>query len=197
MSFWSGVFGGGSDASNSAQQYLSQIPQVAHDAFDPYINMGQTAGNIAQDQYASMAQDPQAYINAIMAGYQPSEGYQYQQQQLTDQAQNAAAAGGYTGTESDYQKQMEITQGLLGEDMQQWLNNVMGAQQKGLGGEQQMYNIGYGASGQEANMLAGGLGQQAQAAYAGGASDAMQKNALFNSLMGLGAGVLGYGMGVY
>jgi hypothetical protein len=183
MSLWTTLFGGGGDPAAAAQPYLEQIPGVSHDIYDPYITRGGAAGDVLSEQYGRMAQDPTAFINALMEGYKPSEGYQFQQEQMGRAAANTAAAGGMRGTPQDQLQQQQITQGLLGQDMQQYLSNVLGAQQTGLTGEQGLYGIGFDASKGLGADLTNVLGQQAGLAFQGARERAAQPG-LFGKLTG-------------
>ena len=84
--------------------------------------------------YGDMAGDPQEYINKIMRGYTPSEGYKYKEGRMRDEARSAAASGGFSGTNFDEERRANMIRGLLGEDQQQYLGNVGGAHQAGMSG---------------------------------------------------------------
>lgn len=163
-----------------AMPYLNRIPGEAERYLSPYLQQGQQgqqeaqnvynrmyneAGatpdlyanhginfNEAPEGYARMSRDPMAYINDIMRGYTPSEGYKYRENRALQEMRNAAAAGGFRGTEADRENQARTVSGILGEDMQQWLQNVMGAQGGGMAGEER--RIGRLQAGLQ-NMLAG------------------------------------------
>lgn len=189
MSWMSKAFGGGSSYSNpadAAMPYLEEVPGYVDEYYNPYITMGQTAGNTAQGQYQKMATDPAAFANELMASYEPSEWYNYQSDQMTDQAAASAAAGGFTGTEQDMQNQNEMIQGLSSKDMQTWMNYVMQLLGGGLQGEQAMYNTGYNASNQAADAMIGNANAQAGLAYKGqsneNAYNQSQSNAFMNAL---------------
>lgn len=152
MGWMNDVFGGSySNPADASQPYLDKIPDYVTQYMQPYINIGQTAGNIAQDQYAKLASDPYAVYNEAYTNYNSSPWYNYQSDQMQKAAQNSAAAGGYAGTEADYTKQMAVQNALLDEDFSKYLNYIMQLQNTGLAGEQQMYNTGYGASSQSLN----------------------------------------------
>ncbi len=191
MSWLSRLMGSGqSNPANAAMPYYKQVPDVAHQTYDPYIQRGQQAGSIAQGQYDAMSQDPTSFINKLMEAYKPSEGYKFKQDELGRAAANTAAAGGMRGTPQDQENQMKITQGLLGEDMQQWLQNLLGVQQTGLTGEQNMYNTGFGASSAMGGDIMNALGTQGSLAYQGQANQNQSANDLFKALMG-GIGAIG------
>lgn len=138
--------GGYNNPASSGQSYLDKIPGYVDTYMQPYINMGQTAGGIAQGQYAQMASDPTQFYNDIYDTYEPSSYYQYQSDQLGQEQANTAAAGGFSGTTNDQNAQMTTQNALLNQDWNQYLNQVLGIQGSGLQGEQQMYNTGFNAS---------------------------------------------------
>jgi len=146
MSFYDSMFGSSSNPYDAAKPYLNQMPSYIDKYMNPYINMGQTAGNIAQTQYGQMAQDPSAYYNSIFQSYEPSDYYKYMSDQLGKTQSATAAAGGFSGTESDINNQMTTKNALMSKDWQDYLNNLLNIQGTGLQGEQQMYTTGYGAS---------------------------------------------------
>lgn len=191
MSWLSSIFGSGNNnPANKAMPYFQQIPGIAHQTYDPYVQQGQEAGKIAQGQYSQMAQDPTAFINHLMEGYKPSEGYQYNQKEMMNAANNSAAAGGMVGTPQDQIGREKLTQGLLSQDMQQWLNNLMGAQGVGLQGEQNMYNTGAQASGAMGSDIMNAMGTQGSLAFQGQANQNQSRNDLLKAFMG-GAGAIG------
>lgn len=148
-------------AREEANRYLEQIPGIARGELNPYITRGTAAQEAALEQYNRMSANPMDYINQIIAGYKPSEGYKFREGQALDAARNAAAQGGLVGTRYDQQQRAALVNGLLGEDMQQWLGNVMGAQGVGLAGQQHVADTGFGASSDLANILASSLSERA------------------------------------
>ena len=170
--------------------YFQGIPNIAHETFDPYINLGQQAGGVAQGQFGQMAQDPMAFINKIMEGYNPSEGYKFQKDELSRAAANTAAAGGMAGTMQDTENQSKLVQGLLSEDMQNWLNNVLGTQKTGLEGETNMYNTGFNASNAMGSDIMNALGTQGSLAFQGQANKNQSMNDFIKALLG-GVGAIG------
>lgn len=190
MAFLGGIFGGGADPMSAANKYLEQIPDIQRQYLEPFINRAGSAGDIMSEQFGRMAQDPTAMLNQLMEGYEPSKGYQFQQDQMSQAAANTAAAGGLRGSPQEQAQQQSITQGLLSQDMQNWLKNAMGLQSEGLQGESGLYRGGLGAAGNLADSLSNVLGTQAQMGY----RDALQRNQgpmdIFRGLLG-GLGTLG------
>ncbi len=180
MSWLSKLFGGGGENANpmnDANQYLNQIPGVAHQGYDDYINQGKDASGKTKTAYEDMMNDPTGFINKLMEGYKPSEGYQFQKEQLTKELGNTAAAGGVAGTPMDQMNQGQGVQKLLSGDMQQFLQNVLGRYDKGLEGEEGVATRGYDASGKLTDALGGALNQQGGLAFQNAQANNAQNNA--------------------
>jgi hypothetical protein len=195
MGILDSLFGGGkkNNPMEEANKYLSQIPGVGHQYYDPFINQGQAAGQKAQSQYDMLLADPVGFINKLMEGYKPSEGYKFANEELTRGMGNTAAAGGIAGTPLDQMNQAKGTQGLLSKDMQQFLQNVLGRYDIGLGGEQGIANQGFQASGSLADLLGGALNQQGGLAFQNAQNQNSNRNDIFGTLgkaLGVGAGAL-------
>lgn len=190
MSILDSIFGGKKeDPMKEANKYLGQIPGVAHQGYDPYVNAGQDASGRTKSTYESLMSDPSAFINSLMKNYQPSEGYQFQKGQLMKDMGNTAAAGGIAGTPLDQMNQAEGAQGLLSKDMQQFLQNVLGVFNTGLGGEEGIATRGYDASGKLTDAVGSSLNQQGGLAF----QNAQQNNSdrgtwIQNLAKALGAG---------
>ena len=176
----------GKDPAAEGKPFYDQIPGMAQEYYQPKIDSGQQAGAQTQDIYQQMGNDPQAFMNALMSSYKPSEGYKYQQGLLTDAMSNTAAAGGYAGTPYDQRRQAEQTQGMLGQDMQQFLRNLLGVQGAGLGGMDEEAMRGQNAGDSLFGYQTGNMQQQGDAAVAA----QQRKNDNWGALMGMlgGAG---------
>lgn len=196
MALFPTLFGRKRNPEQEANRYLEQIPGIGRESFNPFIQQGQQAQEALSPIYGQMAQNPMDYLNQILGGYQPSAGYQYKQKQLMDTARNAAAAGGYAGTPYDQREQTELVNSLLGQDMQQFLQNVLGIQGAGIGGYEGAVGRGYESSGMLADLLSGKLGSQAGLAYQGAqqnnANRSQRTNAALNMIaQGLSAAATG------
>ncbi len=206
-SFNPGNFNPGPNPANAAMPYLNQVPALGRQYYEPYINEAQQASGIANPIYNQMAQNPNAYIgslgqqqnpvygeptqnptdflNLIMRNYTPSEGYRFKERELTRAAQNSAAQGGFSGTRNAQLEQADIVRGLLGDDSQQFLQNVLnirglqggerqqhlqnasGVQGRGLQGQENRLLRGYESSGNLADFLGSALGTQGSLAFQG------------------------------
>lgn len=192
MSILSKIFGFKNPA-DSAMPYLNQIPGIGQQYYDPFVQSGRTAGTRLEGEYDQLLSDPNAFIDKIMSGYEPSKGFQFQKDLLSKALGSTAAAGGYRGTDFDQLQQGEAIQGLLSKDMQQYLQNVLGAYKTGLEGEQDIYDKGFQASGSLADYLGSALGQQGQVAFQGQAQKNANKAGLFKLLAQALGGAAGLG----
>ncbi len=195
MSILSTIFGGGKNPANAASPYLDKIPQVGHDYYDPYITQGSTAGGTAQRQYDTMTNDPTGFMNKLMESYAPSGAYQYQKGILSKEMGNTAAAGGIAGTPLDQQNQAEGIQGLLSKDMQQYLQNALGIQGRGLQGEETVSERGYNASKGLADIIGGSYNQKGSLAFQGAQQKNSNQNQLLQALAQALGGAAGFTMG--
>ncbi len=194
MSWLSKLFGGDDDnnAMDAANQYLNQIPGVAHEGYDPYVNAGRDASGKTKSKYEELMNDPTGFINKLMQGYKPSEGYQFQKDQLTKELSNTAAAGGVAGTPMDQMNQGAGVQKLLAGDQQQFLQNLLNVLGAGLQGEEGIAGRGFEASGKLTDALGGALNQQGGLAF----NDAQQKNKNKNDIWGMFGKALGGAAGL-
>lgn len=164
---------------NAGMEYFNQIPGAAREHLGPYEGDREDAYNRAggtfdqlynnygdqnqsvyerpginynesPEEYSRMGRNPTQFLDQIMRSYRPSEGYRFREGRLLGAQRNSAAAGGFAGTHSDQERQAEIANGLLGEDMQQYLQNVLGIQGAGLSGEER--RIGRFQRGTESNL---------------------------------------------
>ena len=169
-------------------------------------------------QYGQMAEDPQDFLRQIESGYTPSEGYQYKQNKILQAMRNAAASGGRAGTMLDQEGQGDAVRGLLGEDMQQYLNNVLGIQGGGLSGLERLLGgrergitglagsrereaqRGFEASSGLANILSQNLSERGALGFQGSMADQMRRdskrrdrNQLIGNALGAVSGFFGGG----
>jgi hypothetical protein len=215
-----GLFGGGGRGNpvNGAMDYLNQIPNVAAQNLEPYRQAGPGGNSLASSaygqmhnlyrdlpdlyqnnfpqEYGQMAQNPVDFLNRIQQSYTPSEGYKYREKRLIDEGRSNAAAAGLSGTMGSREVEGNMLNGILSQDMQQYLQNILGIQSSGLSGQERqlagrerrqqfgaagqgealgrsgamgenIYNKGYDAAADIANILGSNLGQQGNYAFQG------------------------------
>lgn len=184
-----GLFGGGGSPADAASGYLSQIPDELKKYLQPYIDRGNQAYGFLNPIFSKMATDPTGYLSGIESQYSKSPDFMRRRDEAEQASRNASAAGGMLGTPNQIQQASQIADSLQGQDMQQWLGNVMGLQNKGLAGESGFEQEGYGASNNLAQALASVLSQRANLAF----QDQAGKNRSASDIFGALAGMLGAG----
>lgn len=174
-----------SNPASHAMGYLNQIPGYLNQYLSPYINAGQNALPILQNQYSQLM-NPN-FINQFGQGFQQSPGFNFQVNQATNAANRAAAAGGMLGSPEEQQNLATTVNGLANQDYYNWLQHAMGAYGMGLQGEQGINQMGFNASNNMAENLSNALMSQANLSYAGQAN----QNEMMGGLLGAGLGALG------
>lgn len=125
----------------------------AFEAFQPFYNQARgyqnpfyKAGTGAIPGYQNWVDrmsDPTQYINNLMNAYQESPWAKFQQQQAIRSGTNAASASGLIGSTPFAQQLEQNASNISSQDMNQWLQNVLGINTQygqGLGNE-----VGFGA----------------------------------------------------
>lgn len=167
------------DPSKGAMGYLEQIPGVITPYFQPYVNAGTTALPMLMEQITKLVNDPAAIMQMLGSGFQESPGYDYQVQQATQAANQAAAAGGMVGSPMEQQQLASSIMGMANQDYYNYLNHIMklyGGGMKGLGG---LTKLGYKAGSTLATDLANVLESQADLSYKAARGQNLAKAGLF------------------
>lgn len=182
-----GIFGNTQDPVKAAMPHLNAIEPQARQGYEPYVQQGQTAGKSNADIYKGMAEDPFEWLNNAFKNYHESEGFKYNEKKLNNQSLATASAGGYVGTPYHQQQQAELINGLMGQDFQNYLSNITGAQNAGLAGQQHQADIGFASNKELQDILASILGLKGELAFKG-ANAANQNN---SDLLKAGIGAIG------
>lgn len=187
----SNLFKGGKNPHEEALPYLNAIPQFGREAYNPFIQQGQYAQNQLTPHYEQFTHNPVDYLNQVLGQYEPSTGYQHRYQQAMKGANAAAASGGFAGNDQDQIARAKLVNSLMGEDQQQFLQNVLGIQGAGIQGLEGQVGRGFQAAGGLADYLGGSYGQLAGSASQGRAQKNASHQALMNALIQAGAGAAG------
>jgi hypothetical protein len=171
----------GKNPAKKAQPYLEKIGPMAEQRYNPYIERGNRAYESLEPLYQRFANNPAEYLNELQQSYKPSTGYAFKEKKALDAARNAAAAGGYSGTPYHQTQAAELAANIGGEDMQQWLQNVLGIQAGGIGGQQGLANQGYESNNALTDILGNTLNQQAGLAFQGQAQRNKNRSDLYNT----------------
>lgn len=194
MSWLSDFFKGGKNPADAAMPFLNQIPGMEKSYLEPYINRGNEAANRLTPQFNQMTQNPADFLEGILKNYEPSRAYQLSRDEALKAAGNTAAAGGMRGSLNDITNESRIADSLLGEDMQRWLQNVLGIQTRGEQGLGHQFDTGFSASTGLSGDLANVLGTQAGLAFQGQANQNQSRNDLLSGLVKALGGVAGFAL---
>jgi hypothetical protein len=197
MGFFADMFGGGQSPSDAARPYFDKIPGQLEGIYGPYMEQGQDAYRRVSPIYDQMMSNPAEYLEKMMGGYTQSKGYGLQRDEALRALGNSAAAGGMRGTLSDMEDSSRLGAALQGQDMQQWLQNVMGIQGQGMGGMQNIYQTGAGMAPSYAGDLSNATSTLGQLAYNDRAQKLQNRGQIFGNvlkMLGTGAGAVIGGM---
>ncbi len=177
-----GLFGDSGAPYQAAMDQYQQYGNRAQGAQNPFLQAGTGAiGNY--QNWLQNQQNPSQFLNNLMGQYQESPWAKYQQQQALRTANNMGSATGLTGSTPLQLQAQQNASNISSQDMNNWLQNVLGintqygqGQQNLIGGGQgaanaltSLYsdmgkNLGEAAYGQEAgkqndmwNLIGGGL----------------------------------------
>lgn len=179
-----GIFGDAGkpydDASNELSKYLPQAQQYQQ----PFNQAGTAAIPQFQNWLKSM-QDPSAFINNLMGKYQESPGAKFQQQQMMNAADNMGSATGLTGSTPLTQFAQQQSQGIASQDMNNWLQNVLGTNNQFGAGQLNLMNMGQNSANQLMSLLQNYMGAQSGLAFGKDYAKQQQMGGLFSGLSGL------------
>jgi hypothetical protein len=147
--------------------YLNQISGAISPYYNPYIKAGRGALGTNMYEYGKLIHDPAAMMNKFGQGFQQSPGYQYQVDQATNSANQAAAAGGMVGSPAEQQELSQNIMGMANQDYYNYLNHVLKMFQGGMKGMGDISQTGFQASNAMADDLVKSLMAQSMMAYMG------------------------------
>jgi hypothetical protein len=190
MGFFDDLFGTGrkSNPANAALPYIQNIPGMTLPMFAPYINAGQGALPILQNQYKGLLGDPSQRLNQIGAGYKESPGLNFAIQKALGSLDRQSIAQGMGGSPQNREMDIATATGYANQDYNDYMRNALGLYGQGLAGEQGLATGGLGANTNFANMIANALAQSGNLAYSGQQNQNSARNSLLGGIgTGLGA----------
>lgn len=136
------------DAMNKFENYFGR----ARNYQNPFYEAG--VGAVPQYQeWLEGQKDPSGFINKIMSGYQESPFAKFQQQQATRSAGNMGSATGLTGSTPLTQFAEQNARDISSQDMNTWLQNVLGVNTQYGAGQQSLISGGQGAANSMSNLM--------------------------------------------
>lgn len=159
---------------DAAMPYLENIPGQVKPYLDPYFNAGQAALPTMQNQYSDLLSDPGKKMNQIGQSYQQSPGLDFAIKQALQGAGHAAAAGGMAGSPQHQEQNIALATNYANQDYNDWMSKALGLYGKGLGGEEGLYQTGFGAGKELSDLISSLMSKQAELSYQG--ADAQNKH---------------------
>ncbi len=149
--FLGGLFGNTDKPYDKAAQEYQNWINKAQGTQQPYYNAG--TGAIGDYQtWLQGQQNPSGFINNLMGQYQESPYAHYLQQQSMNAGQNAASASGLMGSTPFMQQMQQNASNISSQDMNQWLQNVLGINTQYGQGQQNLMTGGQNAANALTNM---------------------------------------------
>jgi hypothetical protein len=178
---FSGLFGDSGSPYEDAAAQFERYGQQGREAQNPFYNAGTGAIPHFQD-WLSRMQDPSGFINKIMGQYQQSPFAKFQQQQAIRAANNMGSATGLTGSTPMTQFAEQNARDISSQDMNQWLQNVLGINSQYGAGQQSLVNTGQNSANSITQLLQN-LGQNmGEADYGRRAGQLQDRGSLFSGI---------------
>jgi hypothetical protein len=181
-----GLFGNSDKPYDKAMEQYQQWANKSQGTQQPFLDAGTGAIGNYQD-WLEKQKDPTKFINDTMGQYSESPYAQYLQKQSLRAGQNAASAGGLSGSTPLMQQLQQNAGNISSQDQNQWLQNVLGINTQYGQGQNNLMQGGQNAANSLTNMY-NQMGQQmGEAAYG---KEAGKKNDFWNTIGG-GLGIIG------
>jgi hypothetical protein len=119
------------------QNYFNQGKQTQQ----PFYDAG-TQGIKGYQDWLNQQKNPTEFINKMMGDYQESPYAHQLQQQAMNAGNNAASASGMMGSSALMQQQQQNAGTIANQDMNQWLQNVLGINTQYGQGQNNLMNTG-------------------------------------------------------
>lgn len=163
-SFLNGIFNDPRKAYAEAQRAYDPWMDRASGAYNPFYEEGQKGMGKYEDWLGSM-ENPWEFINNAMGKYQESPYAKYLQDYAQKAGTNAASASGLTGSTPFAQQMQQNAANISSQDMQNWLNQVLGINSQYGKGWGDIMNQGFNAAQGMANVFGQRAGDEAKMAY--------------------------------
>lgn len=188
-SFFGGLFSNSDAPYDAAMNQYREWGQKAQDVQNPYMQAGQQA--IPQyQQWLQGQQNPSGFINNLMGQYQESPYAHYMQQQSIRAGQNAASASGLIGSTPFAQALQQNASNISSQDMNQWLQNVLGINTQYGQGQQNLIGTGQNSANALTNMYGNMGNNMASAMYNKENSRNNNQSNMFSGIAQMGVSAL-------
>jgi hypothetical protein len=175
-----GLFGNSGAPYDAAMNQYQQYGNRAQGAQNPFLQAGQGAiGNY--QNWLQGQQNPSQFLNNLMGQYQESPWAKYQQQQAMRTANNMGSATGLTGSTPLQLQAQQNASNISSQDMNNWLQNVLGINTQYGQGQQNLMGGGQGAANALTSLYSDMGKKMGEAAYG---QEAGNQNDMWNLIGG-------------
>lgn len=184
------MFGNWTNPADEAMPYLEGLPGQMKPYFDPWIDAGKRQIPGLEDEYGKLTGDPGAFINNMGKGYQQSPGFEFAMKRALGAANQSSAAGGMAGSPAAQEWSQGIASNMAAKDYNNWLQNALGAYNRGLSGRENMFGTGAKMGADFGNTIGNVELQKALLKYMGQNAENQREGEMWGAL-GSGIGAIG------
>lgn len=161
---FSSIMGGQGSAYQDAQKQYQKYIDQAQQYQNPFYYGGQMGLSNA-NQWLNKMKNPTQFINNTMDQYESSPYAQYLQREAMNAGNNAASASGLLGSTPMAQQMQQNAANISSQDMNQWLQNVLGINTQYGAGQMGLAGMGQNSANQLTNLYGNAGENMAQLAY--------------------------------
>jgi hypothetical protein len=180
---FSGLFGNSGAPYQAAEKELNDFYNRASGVQNPFYNWGKEGMPKMNDWLGGM-KDPSGFINNLMGKYQESPWAKYQQDQSARRFGNEGAASGMSGSTPLAQFQQQNMHDISSQDMNQWLQNVLGVNTQYGQGLNNQIGVGQNAANSLTDINKDFGKSIAQMQYGNKAGQQQDRNSIWGALFG-------------
>ena len=180
--FLSGMFGNSGAPYKDAMKEYEKYFNEAKGYQNPFYEGGIRGMGNYENWLGSM-KDPSGFINNLMGKYKESPWAKYQQEQATRGAMNQGSASGLTGSTPLMQFAAQNARDISSQDMNQWLQNVLGINTQYGQGQETLMHGGQNAANSLSNLAAKLAELMGEGAYGQRAGENQDRNDMIAGLM--------------
>ena len=180
-----GLFGSSHDPYKDAMKQYQKYANQAAEYQNPFYNAG-TGAIPDYQKYLGGMSDPSQFINQLMSQYSESPQSKYLQDQSMKAGQNAASASGLSGSTPFTKFMQEQSAGIASQDMDKWLQNVLGINNQYGSGLQNLMGMGQSSANQLSNIYNMLGSNMAGGSYGSQNYQNQQLSDILSGLFGLG-----------
>lgn len=185
-----GLFGDSGRPYKDAMKQYERYAGKGEAVQNPFLQFGQR-GMPGFESWLESMKDPSGFINTLMGKYSESPWAKFQQEQAMRASGNQGAESGLTGSTPLTQFAQQNARNISSQDMNQWLQNVLGINTQYGAGLGNQIGVGQNAANQLTSMY-GDMGRNmAEAAYGRSRGNQIDRGNMWGGLFDIGRSFFG------